>query len=267
MGFYMIAKIIAVVAPKGGTGKSTVTVQLAIQYALFDLKVLVVNSDTYQDSSGDALSNRDDSNITCITIPTKNLLRELKKPELTNNYDVILIDGEASMHEYSRAAIDVCHYFIIPLKPSQFDINSYARYMGSVIEPILSYKDLKGGVFINEYEKKSSSKETLEVLKNFSVPVFENYILRSELIRKASGLGLGIAEYRPNISIIKNFFLFSAELNIAADIKIEKFSVFELKKRSINRKNKIKEVITHARRENYKEENVYSSPSDKANFI
>lgn len=240
-------KIIAVIAQKGGVGKSTVTTQLAILLSTFGKRVLVVNSDTHQDSIGDALKNRQDKNIASITISTKNLRKELKNSSLLEGFDLALIDGEGSMHEHSKGALEVCDYFIIPILPSQFDINSYARYVSAVVEPTSEYKDLEGGVFINQDEYDASTAETLEILKEYPVPIFTNSLIRSKLIKKAAGLGMGIAEYRRNANATKSLFEFAKELFAAADIQINNFSLTEYIKRSQVKKNLQKGGTSDAR--------------------
>jgi chromosome partitioning protein len=229
-------KKIAAVAQKGGGGKSTTVTQLATCYSLFGLNVLVINTDLHQDSVGDVLSKRNDPNITCITISNKNLRNELNKNQLLSAYDIILIDGEGNMNEFSRVSLEVCDYFILPMKPSQFDLNSYARYVGSVIEPVLALKDLKGGILINEDHRKASTKETIEAVAHFEIPVFNATIPHSEYISKASGRGLSVAEFRTNDPIVDVYFNFVKELNEAADVKIPNFKISEFKKRAAKRK-------------------------------
>ena len=246
-------KVIAIIAQKGGVGKSTITTQLAIILSTFEMKTLVINSDTNQDSVGDVLLNRDDNKIACITVSTKNLRKELRNTSLLEGFDVVLIDGEGSMHEHSKAALDVCDYFAVPILPSQFDLNSYSRYVESVIKPVSEYKNLEGGVFLNQDENDSSSFETREMLEDFIVPVFETSVARSLLLRKSSGLGLGISEYRKHIGTSKNFFSFSKELFQASKVKIKNFTFQEYMERSqlnkINRKGernaaKLKDIQT-----------------------
>ena len=96
----MATKIIAIVAQKGGVGKSTITVQIATILSTFGKKILVVNSDTYQNSAGESLSQRDDSNISCITIPTKNLRRELKREDLVADLINQVHDKQRNITEF-----------------------------------------------------------------------------------------------------------------------------------------------------------------------
>lgn len=248
---------ISAVAQKGGGGKSTTITQLATCYSLFEQKVLVINTDLHQDSVGDVLSKRGDPNITCITISNKNLRNELKKGSLLSNYDVILIDGEGNMNEFSRVALEVSDFFILPMKPSQFDLNSYARYMGSVIDPVLASKDLKGGVLINEDHKKVSTRETIEAVKAFGVPVFDATIPHSEYISKASGKGVSVAEYRTNDPIVEVYFNFIQELNRSCEFKIQNFKISEFRKRAIVQKNKI-ERDKHVGRQGNQKKNQHN---------
>ena len=240
-------KIIAIIAQKGGVGKSTVSCQLAVLFSTFGKKVLMVNSDTHQNSIGDALRDREDANIVCVTIPTKNLRRELSKDPLTGNFDIVIIDGEGHIHEHSKVALETCDYFIVPILPSQFDLNSYDKYVNAVVEPTLEYKDLEGGVFLNQDESDASSTETIDMLTEYPLPVFSNSIIRSKLIRKSSVLGMGIAEYRRNTAASKSIFKFSKELINAAEIKIKNFTYEEFAKRSLIRRESRKGVSSNAR--------------------
>ena len=242
--------IIAYTAQKGGVGKSTLAMNTAAAFSILGYRVLVVDTDEHQASIRDACSQRDDSNITAICIQTKSLVKELSKPQLKEGVDIIIIDGEGSMHAASRAAIEICDYFVVPLQPSQFDLNSYARYISSVIEPVAAYRELEGGVVLNRTGSNASTRATREALSEYVLPIFDGDIMESDSFREAGGIGLCITEYRPKIKVSKVFFNFFVELCDAVGIKLKRMSFEEFKKRSLLKRTKSKEKSHAAKEEN-----------------
>ena len=225
-------KIISFTGQKGGVGKSTIAVNVAAGLSILGYKVLIIDTDEHQASIRDAFALRDDSNISTVCIQTRSLLKELKKPQLTAGSEVVIVDGEGHMHEKSRAAIEVSDYFVVPIQPSQFDINSYARYIASVIEPVSMYRELEGGVVLSRTKNGASSRHTREALGDYILPIFDIDISESESFREAAGLGLCVSELRPKIKASRTFFKFLIELCDAVEISTKKVTFDEFSKRA-----------------------------------
>ncbi len=127
-------KVISVLNQKGGAGKSTIAINVAVGFAREGKKVLLIDTDN-QRSCLYWYSNRDEEpEVKVESIPISGALRKAI-PEHKKNYDVIIIDGVPSEDKMTTASIDVSDFILIPFQPSAMDYWSTEtlaeRVMGS----------------------------------------------------------------------------------------------------------------------------------------
>ena len=111
---------------KGGSGKSTVTFNLAIWLALAEADVAVVDADP-QSTLSDVLQVREEEGYRPLVprLPAS----ALSDPEQLQSHDQVLVDvGTASMDNLKRA-IGVADRILVPVPPSQADIWSTQRFL------------------------------------------------------------------------------------------------------------------------------------------
>ncbi len=111
---------------KGGSGKSTVTFNLAIWLAMAEADVAVIDADP-QATLTDALEVRRDEGFE----PMVERLdaRNMQDRDTLENHDEVLIDvGTASMDNL-RHAISIADRLLVPVPPSQADIWSTQRFL------------------------------------------------------------------------------------------------------------------------------------------
>lgn len=113
--------IVAIVNQKGGVGKTTLATNIATKLHLENKKVLLVDSDP-QGSARDWYE-LGDSELKVIGMDRpKSLEKDLKS--ITHSFDWVIIDGVPQIKEMSIAAIKCADLLIIPVQPSQYDINA-----------------------------------------------------------------------------------------------------------------------------------------------
>lgn len=111
--------IISVLNQKGGTGKTTLAVNLARAYTKRNIKTLLVDSDSqgsaqrWHERSGGELID-----MTCLAMTTldKDVLKYV------NHYDRIIIDGIPRVSPLTICAIKCADLILIPVQPSPYDI-------------------------------------------------------------------------------------------------------------------------------------------------
>ena len=119
---------------KGGSGKSTITFNLAVWLALAGRHVLAVDADP-QSTLSDVIEVREEEGFE----PAVQLASAsaLKDEETLSQYDEVLIDvGTADLKSLKRA-IKLADRVIVPVPPSQADIWSTQRFLrlvDSVVE-------------------------------------------------------------------------------------------------------------------------------------
>lgn len=123
----MPSRICAVVNAKGGSGKTTTTMQLAGGLARHGLRVLVVDADESNNAMVWASMASDDAPFPATVVNLAGaggkVAQELRKH--VNNYDVIVADGPPSASSPVTQALAVAaDLAIIPVQPTGNDDNS-----------------------------------------------------------------------------------------------------------------------------------------------
>ena len=118
--------VIAVCNQKGGSGKTTVAINLAGAFAADDMAVLLLDMDP-QGSALDwgSIQPALPRPFEVVEMDRSQLLRQAQA--LRREYEVIVIDCPAKFTDSSSAAIRVADFVLVPVQPSPFDVwASYA---------------------------------------------------------------------------------------------------------------------------------------------
>lgn len=118
----MPAKVIAMLNPKGGVGKTTLSIHLSDALARMKNRVLLVDSDP-QGSARDWENANEDGNPLFTVIgadQAKTLERSVSA--MRPDYDWIVIDGAAKLENMTAAGIVCADLVIIPVQPSGLDV-------------------------------------------------------------------------------------------------------------------------------------------------
>src|SRR4028119_1528963 len=121
----MAAKIIAVVNQKGGSGKTTVCMQLAGALARRGNKVLVVDADPQGTATRWAASAEDETpfpaSVVGLSAASSKVHREVKK--FVDDYAFIVIDcPPAADSPIPQSALLIADLAIVPIIPSPLDM-------------------------------------------------------------------------------------------------------------------------------------------------
>lgn len=111
--------IISILNQKGGTGKTTLAVNMTREYTKRSFKTLLVDSD----SQGSALRWHEESggeliDLTCLPVTT--LDKDVIK--FKDRYERIIIDGIPRVSPLTVCAIKASDVVLIPVQPSLYDI-------------------------------------------------------------------------------------------------------------------------------------------------
>ena len=115
-----MAHIFAIANTKGGVGKSTLAVNLAVYASILGRKVLLIDADP-QGSSAHFLNVRDTERPSFISvqITTPNLRQQL--PQLSEPYDYVFIDVGGRDAPVLRSALVSADTIVVPMLPGAFD--------------------------------------------------------------------------------------------------------------------------------------------------
>ena len=120
----MTPKVITIAQQKGGTGKTTLAVHLAMAFIKFhNLKVAVIDTDP-QGSLGKWFMIRSEIKLTNgdLTFKTASLWgAQYESKILKQQHDIVIIDTPPKIESDARPAIEASDLVLIPISPSPVD--------------------------------------------------------------------------------------------------------------------------------------------------
>lgn len=194
----MLIMIVLIGSQKGGCGKSTVAVNICAQFAINEMKVVLVDADQQGTASNWAADRLEDlvlSRVDCIQ-RHGNISASLL--ELKAGYEHVVVDVGARDNTELRTGMSVADILIVPLRPSQPDLDTLAN----LSKVIVRAKKLNPELRIHALLTMTSTnprvreiEETQDYLKDYpDIQVLHSTIKDRKIYRDAMGEGLGVAE-------------------------------------------------------------------------
>jgi chromosome partitioning protein len=195
----MAAKIIAVCNQKGGSGKTTLSMQLAGALARRGSKVLVVDADPQGTATRWAASADDEkpfpASVVGLSAASTKVHREVKK--FVEDYGYIIIDcPPAADSPVPQSALLVADLALVPVIPSPLDmwaavgIREVISNVGDINE------DLKSRLVINQLQPNTTlAKESLEVLPEFGIELCDTYMRQRQVYRQSAVFGQTVHDF------------------------------------------------------------------------
>jgi chromosome partitioning protein len=194
--------IVTVGNTKGGVGKTTLAVQLALTRALAGRDVLVVDGDR-QGSAQMAVAIRADAGrqpgLTCVHYPDGTVLRAQVQRQAAK-YDDVVIDAGGRDSTALRAALILSDRLIVPFLPRSVDVWALADIAALVDEAQAVRDGLQAWAVLNAADPGASgdNAEAAAALADFPRLVWlDAPIRRRKAFANALGLGLSVAELTP----------------------------------------------------------------------
>lgn len=195
----MTAKIIAVCNQKGGSGKTTVSMQLAGTLARKKNKVLVVDADPQGTATRWAASADDENpfpaSVIGLSAASEKVHREVKK--FVGDYDYIVIDcPPAADSPVPQSALLIADLALVPIIPSPLDLWASVG-IRKVIENVSDINEtLTARLVVNQCQPKTNlAREVLEVLPEFGIPVCKNYLRQRTAYRQSAVFGQTVQDF------------------------------------------------------------------------
>lgn len=191
--------IISVTNLKGGSGKSTIAINLAVTFSQRGYKTCILDTDTEQRSAMKWQSDRPED-LTDIPVygAEINQLSKLTK-ELKSTYDLIVIDGAPQLEGHGEIIMVVSDLVVMPLKPSILDFRSTEKFILSY-RKVKSLKEaqglnLQGCIVITDADERTLSyKDIRDAVMSLKEGLF--YTIPSLVAyRDCIQEGLGVSEY------------------------------------------------------------------------
>jgi chromosome partitioning protein len=195
----MAAKIIAVTNQKGGSGKTTLSMQLAGTLARRGRKVMVVDADPQGTATRWAATADDDkpfpASVVGLSAASAKVHREVRK--FVDDYDYIIIDcPPAADSPVPQSALLVADLALVPIIPSPLDMWAAVGIREVIANVSDINEDLAARLVINQCQPNTTlAKEALEVLPEFGIDLFKTYMHQRQVYRQSAVFGQTVHDF------------------------------------------------------------------------
>jgi len=189
----MLSKVITIAQQKGGTGKTTIAVNLALAFIKYhNLKVAIIDTDP-QGSLGKWFIIRSEKKIsnTNLTFKTASLWgAQYESKILKQDHDIVIIDTPPKIESDARPAIEAADLVLIPVAPSHVDFWA--------TEPMIEIaKKAKRKILIQINRANHRSKlirKTHEYIRGINVKTTDTLIGHRQIFIASMGEGKTVVE-------------------------------------------------------------------------
>ena len=213
--------IVSVLNPKGGSGKTTLSVNLARAFRELGRSVLLVDTDP-QGSARDWHAAHPENPIDLVALDRPAALRTLKT--VGRGFDVVVADGAAKLEDMIAAAVRESDWILIPLQPSPYDVWA----VSDLVDLVAARREVTGGfpgaafVVTRRIEGTRLGADVREALAEYPLPTFRSSVVQRQVYpRTAAGGGTvfdrgGNAPARSEIMAIASELLAAAGQEVAS---------------------------------------------------
>jgi chromosome partitioning protein len=195
-GGYMT--IIAVLNEKGGSGKTTISTNLARGFQLEGNKVLLVDSDP-QGSARDwyAAAGGDNNLPPVVGMDRPALFKELHS--IARDVDWVIIDGAPQLEDLSVAAIKIADLVLIPVQPSPYDVWAAE----SLVSLVKARQDITDGipnaafVISRQIVGTKLANEVRKALDDYELPIMNSYTSQRVIYANSATTGSTVLDTEP----------------------------------------------------------------------
>ncbi len=218
---------IAIIAQKGGGGKSTISLNLAVAAAESGMTPVVIDIDQ-QANSAKWRGRRKLENVVVVAAP-QSLIRETIKTACDNGADFIIVDCPGHNDGAAIEAARETDITLIPVKPQMFHLET----LPAMRDLVRIAGDKPAWVIVNELHP--AARTQAEQLKNiiadtYPFPVCPVHLSRLDVFANSADAGLSVLEQEPEgkaaeeIRRVYKFVCQQVEKSESSHVKIKKLA-------------------------------------------
>lgn len=186
---------------KGGVGKSTLALNIAIERLLAGVDTLLVDGDPKQTSISKAIGIRNDAGLTppvpCIVLDDAKALRH-QVGLLKSKYQDIVIDVGGKDSNALRAALTVTDALLLPIGPESVEVWAIDDIL-ELIDEARSLHDFRVLAVLNRAKPAGrDNADTVAAIREYAgITLVPGSVGNRGIFSSAFGRGQSVSEYRP----------------------------------------------------------------------
>lgn len=182
---------IALLSRKGGAGKSSLAVNLAVA-ALKDGKAVAILDIDPQASSADWGDSREDEDPAVFSVVPARLNKALATAERAGA-DLAIIDTAPHSESSAIAAARAADFILIPAKPSIIDLRAIAQTV-----ELIRIAQKPAGIVVNMAQSESLAIDAQKAVKGYQLPIAPKSLRHRVAWVHSFNEGQGVTEYEPH---------------------------------------------------------------------
>lgn len=189
--------IISVSSLKGGTGKSTISQNLAVCFAHMGYKTIIVDTDTNGSSQRwSGLRPEDYPEVPAVSISDPRALRK-NINQIQKDYEMVIVDGTPALSELASTIILISDLLLIPIKPGVLDLWATEKFIEKYEQALVLKQNINARFLLNQVDSRTKiSHEVYDVLKDFGIEAMKTQINNRIAYSEAIISGLGVYEFK-----------------------------------------------------------------------
>ena len=188
-------KTLAVVSHKGGTGKSTLSIHLAVQAQLEGRDTLLVDLDHHSSTVAEWASIRTDKHPLAVTAKVSDIT-ELQQQATDEAFDLLVLDCPPYLNDDTDLITKLADFTILPTSPRFADICTLPRGIEKIHQPFSVVLNSCTPDAVGQTSFKTA--QVYQMLNDSGITVSPVHIIRLEAFTEALNYGHGVTEYQSN---------------------------------------------------------------------
>lgn len=192
---------IAVTNLKGGVGKTTIAINLAVALTQRKKSVCIIDTDKNQNSAVEwSMCRSEDKETIQVFSIEADQIKVKTLNDLEKKFDILILDGTPQLSELASRTIVVSDVVLIPISASLFDFRAFEKFLGLLEETdsnrvALGLKSVKAYIVLNKINERANiSSEIVRGLEKYDVPILKSRLGNRTAYAETALDGIGVTE-------------------------------------------------------------------------